>query len=74
MGYDGKYGKVTTENKVIPEDEPIFILRGQDILACNAVREYAELYFNVTGDYEGYRKIVLQARKMELWTTRKIPD
>jgi hypothetical protein len=30
MGYDGKYGRVTTEHGDIPEDEPVIVFRGHD--------------------------------------------
>lgn len=31
MGYDGKYGKVTTEHGNIPDDEPVFVFRARDV-------------------------------------------
>lgn len=41
---DRKYGVVTLERKPdVPEDEPVFVLRAQDILAPAAVRAYANL-------------------------------
>lgn len=30
MAIEGKYGKITTEKKQIPEDEPVFLLRATD--------------------------------------------
>lgn len=30
MGYERKYGQVTTEHGDIPADEPVFLLRAQD--------------------------------------------
>lgn len=39
---DGKYGRVWTSGKDIPPDEPVFILRGQDVLAPRAIRAYAD--------------------------------
>jgi hypothetical protein len=38
-----KYGKVETELKKIPEGEPVFLLRGQDVLAPVAIEMYANL-------------------------------
>ena len=40
MGYDGKYGQVTTERKEIPEDEPVIVLRAQDRYMLAALRSY----------------------------------
>ena len=38
-----KYGKVTAELREIPEDEPVFVLRGKDVLAPTAVEGYSAL-------------------------------
>jgi hypothetical protein len=39
MATDNKYGFVGID---IPEDEPIFILRGQDLAAADTIAVYAE--------------------------------
>lgn len=41
MGYDRKYGQVTTERGTIGDDEPVFVIRGADKSAPNAIRAYA---------------------------------
>lgn len=43
MGYDGKYGRVTTERKDIPDDEPVIVIRAQDALACPLISAYFDL-------------------------------
>ncbi|HYK70360.1 MAG TPA: hypothetical protein VEV45_20620 [Streptosporangiaceae bacterium] len=43
MGTEGKYGTITTERGDIPEDEVLFILRGQDRLALPTIRAYLDL-------------------------------
>lgn len=40
MAIDTKYGDVTTETGSIGEDEPVFVLRGQDKLAIAAIAGY----------------------------------
>lgn len=40
MGHDGKYGRVTTERKDIPDGEPVIVLRAQDALAVEAIDYY----------------------------------
>lgn len=40
MGYDLKYGRVTTERGSIPDDEPVFLLRAQDSFAVEAIIHY----------------------------------
>ena len=72
-----KYQKITVEKKdgtFIPADEPVFLLRAQDILAPAAVDYYADLVESTTGDKlkaEGIRDI---AEAMVSWTPRKLPD
>lgn len=43
MGYDWKYGNVTTERGTIAPDEPVFIIRGRDVSAPDAIDAYAEV-------------------------------
>lgn len=43
MGYDGKYGKVTTEHGDIPDDEPVIVFRGRDRIVPAMLRFYLEM-------------------------------
>jgi hypothetical protein len=43
MGYDGKYGKVTTEHRSITDDEPVIVFRARDRLTPKLLRLYREL-------------------------------
>lgn len=43
MGYDGKYGRVTTERGNIPDDEPVIVFRARDILLPSVLQEYRQL-------------------------------
>lgn len=75
MGFDEKYGQITLELKPdAPEDEPFFVLRGQDELAHKAVRLYASLYLNATSNMEGCKRIMKQADAMKKWPVKKLPD
>ena len=40
MGYDRKYGKVTTEFGTIGEDEPVVVFRAQDKLLVDVMAYY----------------------------------
>jgi hypothetical protein len=73
MAEAGKYGRVKTERKEIPEDEPVFLLRGQDKLASDAVRMYAALR-RAAGDVSGANHCEAMARIMEAYPNRKMPD
>lgn len=72
-GKDTKYGTVTTSGKIIPTDEPVFLLRAQDILAPAVVRYYAALRASI-GDHEAAKEIMRIADSMERWSRRKYPD
>ena len=43
MGYDGKYGKVTTEHGEIPDDEPVIVFRARDGQVPAMLDRYLEL-------------------------------
>jgi hypothetical protein len=43
MGYDTKYGKVTTEFGEIPDDEPVIVFRARDKNVVDLLDEYLEL-------------------------------
>ncbi|KKN45760.1 hypothetical protein LCGC14_0679830 [marine sediment metagenome] len=74
MAIDAKYGEITTEKKEIPPNEPVFLIRGQDILSGPIVRDYAILYLAVTNDKPGFNRIIDVANQMDMWHFKKIPD
>jgi hypothetical protein len=43
MGFDTKYGKVTTEFGEIPDDEPVIVFRGRDKNVVDMLDYYWEL-------------------------------
>jgi hypothetical protein len=43
MGYDGKYGKVTTEHGDIPDDEPVIVFRARDLMTKALLERYDSL-------------------------------
>jgi hypothetical protein len=42
MGHERKYGEITTERGYIPPEEPVFLLRAQDICAVPAMQKYLD--------------------------------
>jgi len=75
MPVDPKYGKVSLEKRPdVPDDEPVFVLRAQDVLASSIVEDYSRDYFEATGDAAGRDRIINQAMAMNSWHPRKIPD
>lgn len=61
------YNRIQDPAGKIPEDEPVFLLRGQDKAAPGAVRAYAEILESMGGDPVLVRLSREQAEKMELW-------
>jgi hypothetical protein len=66
------YNRIQDPADLIPEDEPVFLFRGQDMLAPAVLRYYAFLC-----DHQGLTEIASlarqQAKNMEQWPTRKYP-
>lgn len=50
-----KYGRVSAELKEIPENEPVFIIRGKDVLAVRAIQAYAALLLSARDGAENER-------------------
>lgn len=75
MGFSLKYGKVTLEKKVIPDDEPVFVFRAQDSLALIALGAYYEAVL-VSGsmDDAGLERLKQQMANFRSWPTKKPPD
>lgn len=75
MPTDVKYGEVTTEYGDIPDDEPVFVLRAQDVLAHETLLHYHE-QSGRAGCKADFRDDVLQALvNFERWQgVRKLPD
>jgi hypothetical protein len=56
------------------DDEPIFVLRGQDRLAPDVVRQWADRAEQAGCDTEKVREAREVAAAMEAWPQRKLPD
>ncbi|KKM51395.1 hypothetical protein LCGC14_1555510 [marine sediment metagenome] len=69
--------RLTLDEDGFPEDEPLFLLRGQDTLAPLSVRGYAMMAQDAGafgGSVEVYEHIRDFADRMERWEPRKLPD
>lgn len=68
------YDRFQDPDKLIPEDEPVFLLRAQDKCAVEAVYHWA----NEAEQAGASDSIVLAARThasaMKAWTKKKVPD
>lgn len=60
--------------RLIPDDEPVFLLRGQDAHAADTVRYWAGKVAYHDGDPEIVRIAREHAAKMDAWPKKKQPD
>lgn len=68
------YDRIQDPSGKIPKDEPVFLLRAQDQFAAETVRYYAQLIRDHNGDEKIAVACFAQARAMELWPKKKMPD
>ncbi len=59
---------------LIPDDEPVFVLRAQDMLAAGCVELWAQLAENAGVDAETVAAVRVHAQAMHDWLTKKMPD
>jgi hypothetical protein len=58
----------------IPDDEPVFLIRAQDIVSGDAVRAWANLHDQAGGDPKLSRLAREHARLMDSWPKKKVAD
>ena len=71
-----RYVVTRSDGRPIPEDEPCFVIRGQDAFALRAIQEYINLTLDVvseevTGELLAHRERI---RKWRMDHPVKIPD
>jgi hypothetical protein len=70
------YNRIQDQEGLIPDDEPVFLLRGQDICAPAAVEAWADLAETLRAAPEIVRAARMQAKRMRKWQEGyfKVPD
>ena len=68
------YDRIQDPAGKIPDDEPVFLIRGQDFVGATAVRIWADLNDLAGGDEQLSRLARAWARKMDAWPTKKPAD
>jgi hypothetical protein len=68
------YDRIQDPAGLIPEDEPVFLLRGQDRYAASVLEMYAVAVEANQGNSELVRLTRQQAKKMKAWPKHKEPD
>ena len=72
MGYDSKYGKVTTEFGNIGENEPVVVFRAQDKLLPK-ILAYYHLFCLKAGSPRRHLNIILDTKEqVENWQVKNI--
>jgi hypothetical protein len=66
--------RIQDSASLIPDDEPVFLIRGQDSVGAAAVRAWAHLYRVNGGSDPVYLAVMAHADHMENWSVKKIAD
>ena len=70
MAFDQKYGRVTVEiepGNPLGENEPVFILRGRDALAGEAIQKYADICSSAGAAPEHIASVRRVGHNLERW-------
>jgi len=68
------YNRIQDPEKLIPENEPVFLIRAQDMVSADAVRNWADLNDEAGGDPEASKKAREHAELMDKWPVKKPAD
>jgi hypothetical protein len=69
------YNRIQDPAGLIPEDEPVFLVRGQDVLGASTARFWAdEAELSQKVDAKLISVVRDLADKMEAWPKKKVPD
>ena len=67
------YDPIQDPTGKIPEDEPVFLLRGQDKFAPEIIRAWIKLFVANGGDTHQANKLEEHVQKMEQWQKGELP-
>lgn len=68
------YGRIQDPSGLIPDDEPVFLLRAQDIIAPDLVAAWAKLAAQNGVSHEMCSLALSHADRMREWPKKKTPD
>ena len=71
------YDRIQDSDELIPDNEPVFLLRGQDVLAPELLRQWAVKLLLRGGSGIMAEMVINHAKEMEEWQEnhkRKLPD
>lgn len=61
------YNRIQDPENKIPEEEPVFIVRAQDVCAPDVMRFWAALHLSIGGDKKMYIQMMAHAKLAEEW-------
>jgi len=73
------YNRIQDPAGIIPADEPVFLIRGQDIAAVPTIRAYAVFAERAGADASFANRVRMWAHEIEIWQSQrglkvKVPD
>jgi len=68
------YQRIQDPAGLIPENEPVFLMRAQDKVAARTVRNWADVNADTGGDPKLSRMAREHADKMDAWPVKKFAD
>ena len=71
------YNRIQDPDELIPDDEPVFLLRGQDELAPDLLRQWAVQLLAKGGSGIMAEMVIKHAEEMKEWQktkAKKLPD
>lgn len=68
------YQRIQDPQGLIPDDEPVFLIRAQDQVSAQAVRAWANLHRLNGGADNLFTLAMQQADQMEAWPKKKAAD
>jgi hypothetical protein len=74
MGYDRKYGDVSTTEGYIPSDEPVFMLRARDVCSVGTIAHYLALSIEAGSSKEHLDLVLDSVDEFRLWRDAHVDD
>lgn len=68
------YDRIQDPAGLIPEEEPVFLVRGQDLVGSLTVQAWAELNEKAGGSKALSESARKHAQKMGVWLRKKLAD
>lgn len=68
------YNRIQDPAGKIPDDEPVFLIRGQDACAAATVEYWARLAADNGASQSIVSKALEHAERIRAWSAKKVPD